>query len=238
MKKLFLVLVLSTLLFAQQGLPPEIPGEGTFWDFSVATVKSLLAPVEGGSGGYSEILNSTFYPAYEVFKVTTSHDTLPPFYGMPLNVFANDGTVGGAAAGQNPHITARIVDMSEVEGRTDLTLSIEFAALDSVLDFGQTVSFLITVRTMDALSSTGFFTASEEVYPLTYTHYDATGFVGARRQQVTVINTSYIYDNTVISISVNRDDRDTYPGSVGVVGYALSYWSKLADPDEEEGGGK
>lgn len=226
--------IVAAFLFAQEGLPPEIPDETPvgFWGFSPTFLRSLSAPVEASaSGGFT---NTVTFPASAVFETIATHDTLPPYFGAPMNVFANNGVVSGQAAGQYPKLFVATPDGS-VSDLADMELLLSFTPMDSLLEYDETIGFIVSVR---YASLTGnYFSDPPAAYPFLYTHSSGSTS-GGMRVRAGAINLDPPGGAYAAMITIARDDRDSYTGNVGVPYYVISFWDSLDEEPEEEGGGK
>lgn len=142
--------------------------------------------------------------------------------GYLFHLYANDGSISGDTT-STPHMmfevpTGVMEDYSMEFGSPGVALMIPFTP-NTTIAFEQTVSFVVTARFYSSLGgSTDLSTVAQ------YTHIDwqNPGSVGNFYAAGAYLPGVSEYGG-VLAVSVARDDRDSFPGDVGVPFYSIRY---------------
>lgn len=187
-----------------------------FWTFTPATDMRLAAQK------LNAVTVAESRSADGMFATVPWNPGASTLNGYLFHLYANDGSISGDTT-STPHMmfevpTGVMEDYSLEFGSPGVVLMIPFTP-DTVIAFERTVSFIVTARFYSSLGgSTDLSTVAE------YTNFDWEGPnpVGNFYSAGAYLPGVSEYGG-FLAVSVARDDRDSFPGDVGVPFYSIWY---------------
>jgi hypothetical protein len=215
MKYIFLVLMISGICLAQ--LPGWYEGgPATLW--SMTAVEKAKVVVDAAP---SQLQHVVGYPASSVFATDTLGGVLDNANWI---IYDSKGDITADTTGKSPCLAITILEIWQ--DNDSLTLSIPFALMDSAMADSDEVSFVVAVKESQD-GNPGFATETSTL--IEYVHDSYTPVTAGQRLTASgVIATPA--EGSIVLVSIIRDNRDTYAGSVAVPYFELSYWAEPVAP--------